>query len=163
MEEYLHFLLHCILYPFICANKALRLRSSLTWRLYCLICRFLSNVLLTIVLRFVLFISAIVLSVSLRLTAINNPFDIFGSFYYTWVWVICLVFLIILQFLTKDKITKYEHKWLVDWMIDWLSEWLVFNGYFIIIAAISWRWTHIIYVMNPLHIIVSDCCLTPCE
>ena len=73
MEEYLHLLLHCIFYPFICANKTLRLRSSFTWRSCCLICRFLSNALSTIVLRFVLFIAAIVLSVSLRLTAINNP------------------------------------------------------------------------------------------
>jgi hypothetical protein len=53
-------LLHGMFYPFISANKALRLRSGFTWCSYCLICMFLSNVLLTIVLRFVLFILAIV-------------------------------------------------------------------------------------------------------
>jgi hypothetical protein len=129
MEEYLHLLLHCIFYPFICANKALRLRSSLTWHLYCLICRFLSHALLTIVFRFVLFISAIVLSVSLRLTAINNPFDIFGTFYYAWMWVICRVFLIILPDSSWQK-QDYEVwtqtiGWLVDCMIDWLIEWVI--------------------------------------
>jgi hypothetical protein len=83
IDEYLHvFLLHGIFYPFISANKAFRLRSGFTWCSYCLICRFLSNVLLTVVLRFVLFILAIVLSVCLRVTAGNNPLHIFGSFSY---------------------------------------------------------------------------------
>ena len=82
IDEYLHVLLHGIFYPFISTNKALRLRSGFTWCSYCLICTFLSNVLLTIVLRFVHFILVIVLIVCLRVTAVNNPLHIFGSFSY---------------------------------------------------------------------------------
>ena len=82
IDEYLYVLLHGIFYPFISANKAFRLCSSFTWCSYCLICMFLSNVLLTIVLRFVLFILAIVLSVCLPITAIDDPLYIFGSFSY---------------------------------------------------------------------------------
>ena len=82
IDEYLHVLLHGIFHPFISANKAFRLRSDFTWCSYCLICRFLSNVLLTIVLRFVLFILAIVLSVCLPIMAIDDPLYIFGSFSY---------------------------------------------------------------------------------
>jgi hypothetical protein len=82
IDEYLYVLLHGIFYPFISANKAFRLRSGFTWCSYCLICMFLSNVLLTIVLRFVIFILAIVLSVCLRITAIDDPLYIFGSFSY---------------------------------------------------------------------------------
>jgi hypothetical protein len=82
IDEYVHVLLHGIFYSFISANKVFRLRSGFTWSSYCLICMLPSNVLLTIVLRFVLFILAIVLSVCLRITAGNNPLYIFGSFSY---------------------------------------------------------------------------------
>ena len=112
IDEYLHVLLHGIFYPFISANKAFRLRSGFTWSSYCLICMFLSNVLLTIVLRFVLFTLAIVMSVCLRITAGNNPLYIFSSFSY--LWVPCFSNYLGKQFLTKDKIRKNEHKWLID-------------------------------------------------
>ena len=113
------FLLHCIFYPFICGNMAFRLLCGFTWCSYCLICRFLSNVLLTIVCLFVLFILAIVLSVCLRLTAIGDTFGIFSSFSYPWVWVMCRVFLIILggSSWQKKRLQKYLHKWLIDWLI----------------------------------------------
>ena len=82
IDEYLHVLLHGILDPFISANKALRLCSGFTLCSYCLICMFLSNVLLTIVLRFVLFILVIALSVCLPIMATDDPLYIFGSFSY---------------------------------------------------------------------------------
>jgi hypothetical protein len=112
-------LLHCIFYPFISTNKALRLLSGFTWCSYCLICRFLSNVLLTIVFLFVLFIS-----VRLRCTAIDNPSDIFGSFYYAWVWVICHIFLIILPSSSWQK-TRLLCMNTNDWLMDWLNDWLI--------------------------------------
>ena len=157
MEEYLHFLLHNKFYPFIWANKEFWILSGFTWCSYWLICRFLWTVLWTIVFLFVLFILAISLSVCLRIMAINNPLDIVGSFPYPW--VPCFSNYLGRRFLTNHKITNNEHKWLIDWLIAWL----VFNDYYSIIAAISWRWTQIMYLMNPLHIIVNDCCLTPCE
>ena len=148
IEEYLHVLLHGIFYPFISANKALRLRSGFTWCSYCLICMFLSNVLLTIVLRFVFFTLAIVLSVCLRIILVITPYISLVAFLI----YECLVFLIILEisFWQKTRLRRMNTN-------DWLINWLVFNAFFSITSALSWRWTHIIYVMNPLHIIVSDC------
>ena len=103
---YLLFVIFCIsewksIYNFYyivySTNMALRLRCGFTWCSYFLICMFLCCALCTIVFLFVLFISTIVLSVCLWLTAIGDPFDIFGNLYYPWVCVMSLVFLIILE------------------------------------------------------------------
>jgi hypothetical protein len=104
------FLLHCIFYPFIC---------GFTWCSYCLICRFLSNVLLTTVFRFILFILAIALSGCLRLTVIGDTFGIFSSFSYPWVRVMCRVFLIILGGSSWQK-TRLQSIYTNDWLIDCL-------------------------------------------
>jgi hypothetical protein len=37
------------------------------------------------------------------------------------------------QFLTKDKITMYEYKWLIDGLIEWLIDWLVHNGFSVVL------------------------------
>ena len=41
-----------------------------------------------------------------------------------------------MQLLTKDKITKYEHKWLIDGLIEWLIDWLVHNGFSVVCSYI---------------------------
>jgi hypothetical protein len=38
-----------------------------------------------------------------------------------------------MQLLTKDKITKYEHKWLIDGLIEWLIDWLVHNRFSVVL------------------------------